>query len=80
MTIDLTPEQQEIISDLVASGRFADSGEVLSQSLRLMRERETKLSQLRAEIQKGRDSGEPTPLDMPAIIAEARRRYHERRQ
>src|ERR1700751_1680564 len=52
---------EDMIDDLVESGRYATASEVMREGLRLVEEREerrkTKLEALRAEIQKGFDSG-----------------------
>jgi len=52
---------EELIDDLVESGRYATASEVMREGLRLVEEREqrrlAKLEALRAEIQKGFDSG-----------------------
>jgi antitoxin ParD1/3/4 len=49
------------IANLIESGRYATASEVLREGLRLLEEREqqreAKLEALRAEIQKGIDSG-----------------------
>jgi antitoxin ParD1/3/4 len=67
----------KFIRDLVDSGRYASASEVLRDSLRLMEEREwvreIKLKELRAEIQKGLESGDAGPFDIEDIIAEAKR-------
>ena len=52
---------EELIDDLVESGRYATASEVMREGLRLVEEREerrqAKLEALRAEIRKGFDSG-----------------------
>jgi antitoxin ParD1/3/4 len=52
---------EELIDNLVESGRYATASEVMREGLRLVEEREerrkAKLEALRAEIQKGFDSG-----------------------
>lgn len=45
------------VESLVESGRYESAGDVVRDSLRLMEAREAKLEALRAEIQKGLDSG-----------------------
>jgi antitoxin ParD1/3/4 len=54
------------------------ASEVMRDSLRLLEEqeelREIQLNWLRAEIQKGLDSGPSEPWDIEEIIAEAKRR------
>jgi antitoxin ParD1/3/4 len=58
---------EEMIDDLVESGRYATASEVMREGLRLVEEREegrkTKLEALRAEIQKGFDSGPAEEFD-----------------
>jgi antitoxin ParD1/3/4 len=52
---------EDLIDGLVESGRYASASEVMREGLRLVEEREEqrriKLEALRAEIQKGFDSG-----------------------
>ncbi|MCK1389673.1 type II toxin-antitoxin system ParD family antitoxin [Bradyrhizobium sp. 1] len=52
---------EDLIDNLVESGRYASASEVMREGLRLVEEREerrkVKLEALRAEIQKGFDSG-----------------------
>lgn len=67
---------EKLVRDLVGSGRYASASEVLRDGLRLIEEREQlraiKLQALRDAIQEGLDSGDAGPLDMEAIIAEAK--------
>jgi antitoxin ParD1/3/4 len=78
MNISLTPELEKFVHDKVASGRYHSASEVIREGLRLLEEqglvREVKLTALREEIQKGLDSGAPTPLDIAAIKARGRKR------
>jgi antitoxin ParD1/3/4 len=68
------------IEDLVKSGRYSTASEVMRDGLRLVEEREerrnAKLEALRAEIQKGLDSGPAEEVgDMFARIkSEGRKR------
>ena len=52
---------KELIESLIESGRYSTASEVMREGLRLVEEREerrkAKLEALRAEIQKGFDSG-----------------------
>lgn len=65
-----------LVKQLVASGRYASASEVLRDGLRLLEEqenlRQAKLDALRRDIDEGLDSGPSEPLDMEAIIEEAR--------
>jgi antitoxin ParD1/3/4 len=71
---------EEFIANLIASGRYSTASEVMRDGLRLIEEREqrreAKLEWLRAEIQKGLDSGPAEAVgDMFARIkAEGRER------
>lgn len=78
MTIELTKEQEQLIRDLVATGRYQDDRAVLSQSLKLIQEYESRLSHLRAEIQEGEDSGDYQPFDVEDTIRRARERHAQR--
>ena len=57
----LNPEQQKLIDQLVESSLFDSPDQVIDTALRLLAEREQKLSDLKKEIQKGFDSGPPLP-------------------
>lgn len=64
------------VESLVESGRYESAGDVARDGLRLMEAREAKLEALRAEIQKGLDSGPMEEIgDMfERIKAEGRKR------
>lgn len=82
MTVELTKEQERLIEAQLETGRYGSRGEVIAEALALLSDyaqlEQLKLGRLRAEIQKGLDSGESTPLDLQALKKEARRRYNER--
>lgn len=84
MNVSLTPELEQYVQEKVSSGLYYSASEVIREGLRLLKEREqfqqTRLQQLRQEIQVGLDSGEATPLDMSAIKAEARQRRRRKPQ
>ena len=76
MNVSLTPELEQLVSELVESGRYRSASEVVSEGLRLLAVRDetdrAKLGALRWLIQEGFDSGPAGPLDMDEIIATAR--------
>lgn len=75
---------EEFVRGLVASGRYASASEVMRDGLRLLEERENlreaKLAALREAIRDGIESGPSEPLDMNAILEEARQQYASRKK
>lgn len=78
MNISLTPQLEELVKAKVGSGLYGSASEVVREGLRLLEERDRyramRLEGLRAEIQKGLDSGEATLLDFEGIKARGRKR------
>lgn len=56
-SISLNEHFQEFISSQVNAGNYASVSEVVRTALRMLEEHEMKVQRLRAEIQKGLDSG-----------------------
>ena len=73
---------EELIDDLVESGRYATASEVMREGLRLVEEREerrkAKLEALRAEIQKGFDSGPAEEVDLSEWMKDIKARGRQR--
>lgn len=67
---------ETFVRDLLASGRYASASEVVRDGLRLLedreKEREAKISALRAAVREGLESGPAAPLDMDAVKVRAR--------
>ena len=84
MNVSLTPQLEELVKRKVESGLYGSASEVMREALRLLDEhdrlRQMRLEELRAAIQKGVDSGEPTPLDVAAIKARGRERLAAERK
>lgn len=78
MNVSLTPQLEELVKKKVDSGLYGSASEVMREALRLLEEHDRvaalRLVELRAEIQKGLDSGPATPLDIGAIKARGRQR------
>ncbi len=78
MNISLTPQLEALVKNKVESGLYGSASEVMRDALRLLEVRDRRqvlrVEELRAEIKKGLDSGEPTPLDVSAIKARGRKR------
>ena len=77
MVLSLPAELEQFVQHQVASGRYRSVDDVVQAGLSLLKERQQKLDELRAEIQIGLDEldrGEGVPLDMAAIKARVRQR------
>jgi antitoxin ParD1/3/4 len=78
MNISLTPQLEALVKNKVASGLYGSASEVMRDALRLLEERDRRqllrVEELRAEIKKGLDSGDPTPLEVDSIKARGRKR------
>ncbi|WP_047308169.1 type II toxin-antitoxin system ParD family antitoxin [Rhodopseudomonas palustris] len=66
------------VDSMVESGRYETAGDVVRESLRQMQAREAKLEALRAEIQKGLDSGPGEEFDAKTLAEDVKRRGRER--
>src|SRR5260370_39868824 len=71
-----------LIESLIESGRYSTASEVMRDGLRLIEEREerrkAKLEALRAEIQKGFDSGPAEDVDISELIKSVKARGRQR--
>ena len=78
MNISLTPHLEKLVKSKVDSGLYGSASEVMRDALRLLDERDRlralRLEELRSEIKRGLDSGEPTPLDIGAVKVRGRKR------
>ena len=73
---------EDMIEDLLKSGRYSTASEVMREGLRLVEEREErrkiKLEALRAEIQKGFDSGPAEEVDLSEWMESIKQRGRQR--
>ncbi|HEV7327751.1 MAG TPA: type II toxin-antitoxin system ParD family antitoxin [Bosea sp. (in: a-proteobacteria)] len=67
---------ENLVKDLVTSGRYATASEVVREGLRLVEEREElrqiKLQALRDAIREGMESGAAMSFDLQDILSEAK--------
>ena len=78
MNVSLTSELKNLVNSKVSTGMYNNASEVIREGLRLLDERdklrEAKLFALQEAINEGLASGEPSLLDVEAII----QRGHQR--
>ena len=74
MNILVNPQLEALIAAQLASGQFNTPEEVIAEGLRLLQAQQQELAEMRAEIQKGIDSGPSEEWDMDAFLKEARAR------
>lgn len=83
MNVSLTPELSSFVRAQVEGGQYGSSSEVVRDALRLFQERLDKraaeLEWLRAEIQKGIDSGPAELMDFESLWSEAREEFRNSR-
>lgn len=62
----------DFIEEQVKHGRYGSASDVVRAGLRLLEEREARLTVLRAALVEGENSGPATPFDFDAFIARKR--------
>ena len=87
MLATIPPDLEAFLQAEVASGKYSSTDEAVSEAVRLLRERERQLSNLRREIEIGMSAlnrGELTEIqtdaDRHALIDDIQRRGRERLQ
>jgi antitoxin ParD1/3/4 len=63
------------LAEQVATGRYGSASEVVRAGLRLLQEREARLTELRAEIAKGKPSGWIEDFDVDGFVRELTSEY-----
>ena len=53
MTVDLGPQLEKAVEDLIRNGRYRSKSEVLREGIRLVQDREAQLATLEAAIDRG---------------------------
>lgn len=77
MTIALTPELAQMVKQRMASGAYANEGELILEAIHALDDVCTRHEQLRSEIRERisrAGQGLALPLDLAAFQAEARQR------
>ena len=76
-SIALSDHFNDFLTKQVQSGLYGSASEVVRAGLRLLEEREVNLAALRAEIQKGFDSGPAVEFDFDAFLARKRAEHSD---
>jgi antitoxin ParD1/3/4 len=72
-SISLGDHFVEFVSEQVSSGRYATTSDVVRSGLRLLEEREAKLTVLRQTLVAGEQSGPARPFDLQAFVAKQKK-------
>ncbi|KJV08788.1 hypothetical protein VZ95_15515 [Elstera litoralis] len=72
-SVSLGDHFARFIESQVAEGRYGSASDVIRAGLRLLEQREAKLTALRAALAEGEASGPPVELDFEAFLADRRR-------
>ena len=82
ISIALPSEMTALVKEAVAAGEYSSSSEVIRDALRVWKferaAKEAALAELRAEIQKGFDSGTGENLDIEEFIQRAKARWENK--
>lgn len=71
-SFSLDDHHRAFIEQEVASGRYRSASDVVRSALRLLEDRETRLSALRQALVTGEQSGESRPFDFDEFVARKR--------
>jgi len=74
MNVSLNNHFEDFVAKQLENGRYNNASEVVRAGLRLLEEQELKLIELRAEIQKGLDSGPAEPWDKNEVMQAIKKR------
>jgi antitoxin ParD1/3/4 len=75
MNVSLPDAMKEWVESRSATGRYANSSDYVRDLIREDQERQEALATLRAEIQKGIDSGPGEPFDFAQFKKEMRKKH-----
>lgn len=56
MNVSLTPELEQLVEEKLKTGMYQTASEVVREALRLLKERDQRMAQLRADVRSGFDA------------------------
>ena len=74
ISVDLGPQLESTVNELIAKGRYGSKSEVLREGVRLVQEREAKLAMLHAALDAGMEdirAGRTVPMEEAFAEVEA---------
>lgn len=74
-SVKLGDHFDKLISEQVETGKYGSASEVIREGLRLFEKEALKLEKLRADLQKGLDSGPSRPFDSEAFLKDMHDKY-----
>jgi antitoxin ParD1/3/4 len=76
MTVDLGPQLEKFVAELIQNGRYQSKSEVLREGVRLVQDRERRLALLEAAIARGMDDVDAgRTFDLADVAEEMRLRF-----
>jgi antitoxin ParD1/3/4 len=77
-TVVLDEKLEAFVGNSIANGDYANESAVIEAGLRRLQDDAEKLEALRAALQEGEDSGEPSEFDFDAFLSDKRRKRMEK--
>ncbi len=78
MTVELGPQLESVVDDLIRNGRYQSKSEGLREGVRLVQDREARLATLVAALKEGLDAidmGQVHPIEQ--VLEELEARYQD---
>lgn len=74
-SVTIGPQLDDFIGELIATGRYGSTSEVVRSALRLLERQEKQMTALRQAVAAGEQSGE-TDLTLSQIAAQVKQQHH----
>lgn len=74
-SVTIGPQLDDFIGELIATGRYGSTSEVVRSALRLLEQQEKQMTALRQAVAAGEQSGE-TDLTLSQIANQVKQKHH----